>query len=75
VQPGRGLPGVSAPAASAAISRYAWPVFASASWGMVMYLFRYHAAELQPSLRGSMTYIYENSDHWDSLRNFALHNK
>lgn len=75
IQPGTGLPAVSSPSASAAISKYAWPVFASASWGMVMYIFRWHAAELQPSLRSSMTYIYQDCEHWDSLRNFALYNK
>ncbi|KAK1764559.1 Tim17/Tim22/Tim23/Pmp24 family-domain-containing protein [Phialemonium atrogriseum] len=75
VKPGRGLPVLSSPGPSALVGRYAWPVFASASWGMVMYLFRWHAAELQPSLRGSMTYIYTNSEHWDGLRNFVVHNK
>lgn len=75
VKPGTGLPLLSDPTTGAVVSRYAWPVFASASWGMVMYLFRWHAAELQPSLRGSMTYIYSNADHWDGLRNFLVHNK
>lgn len=74
VKPGHGLPLVSDPKASATISYYAWPVFASVSWASVMYMFRWHAAELQPSLRSSMTYIYANSDHWDGLRNFILHN-
>ncbi|KAK4153957.1 peroxisomal membrane protein 4 [Chaetomidium leptoderma] len=76
VKPGRGLPVLSSdPQRSAAISRWAWPVFASASWAAVMHLFRWHAAELQPSLRSSMTYIYSDSDAWDGLRNFAWHNK
>ena len=75
VKPGHGLPGVSEPQRSAAISYYAWPVFASMSWAAVMHLFRWHAAELQPSLRSSMTYIYSNSDSWDGLRNFMWHNK
>lgn len=74
VKPGHGLPLVSDPKASAAISHYAWPVFASVSWASVMYLFRWHAAELQPSLRSSMTYIYTNADRWDGLRNFIVHN-
>jgi peroxisomal membrane protein 4 len=74
VKPGHGLPLVSRPAASAAISHYAWPVFASVSWASVMYVFRWHSAELQPSLRSSMTYIYANADRWDGLRNFILHN-
>lgn len=75
VKPGYGLPGVSDPQRSAAISHYAWPVFASLSWAAVMHLFRWHAAELQPSLRSSMTYIYTNADSWDGLRNFVWHNK
>ncbi len=75
VKPGTGLPGVSRPAASAAVSYYAWPVFASLSWAAVMHLFRYHAAELQPSLRSSMTYIYADSGEWDSLRTWIWHNK
>lgn len=75
VKPGYGLPGASDPARSALISHYAWPVFASVSWAMVMHLFRWHAAELQPSLRSSMTYIYSNADQWDGLRTFLWHNK
>jgi peroxisomal membrane protein 4 len=75
IKPGYGLPGVSEPARSAAISYYAWPLFASVSWASVMHLFRWHAVELQPSLRSSMTYIYANSDTWDGLRNFMWHNK
>jgi peroxisomal membrane protein 4 len=75
VKPGIGLPVVSRKKESAVISHYAWPVFASVSWASVMYLFRWHAAELQPSLRGSMTYIYSDSDRWDGLRNFLVHNK
>ncbi|KAH0138552.1 peroxisomal membrane protein 4, partial [Aureobasidium melanogenum] len=58
-----------------AVRKHAWPVFASLSWGCVMWLFRFYPDMLQPSLRHSMTYIYENADHWDSLRNFVWHNK
>ncbi|KAK7753255.1 hypothetical protein SLS62_004774 [Diatrype stigma] len=72
---GGGLPWVSEEARSARISRHAWPVFASLSWAMVMHLFRRHPDELQSSLRGSMTYIYQQSDEWDGLRNFLWHNK
>lgn len=75
VKPGHGLPLVSEPRRSAAISNYAWPVFAATSWAFVMHLFRYHGEELQPSLRGSMNYIYLQSNEWDSLRNFIWHNK
>ncbi|KAL2269759.1 hypothetical protein VTJ83DRAFT_1943 [Remersonia thermophila] len=77
VQPGNAasLPVVSRPGTSEAIRHHAWPVFASLSWAMVMHLFKWHPAELQPSLRSSMTYIYANSDEWDGLRNFIWHNK
>ncbi|KAH6630803.1 putative peroxisomal membrane protein [Chaetomium sp. MPI-SDFR-AT-0129] len=76
VKPGVGLPIVSGNAnRSATISHYAWPVFASVSWAMVMHLFKWHPEDLQPSLRSSMTYIYRDSDSWDGLRNFAWHNK
>ncbi|KAL1883158.1 hypothetical protein Daus18300_000216 [Diaporthe australafricana] len=69
------VPALAREPASSAVSYYAWPVFASASWGMVMWLFRWHPEDLQPSLRSSMSYIYAQSDHWDGLRNFVWHNK
>ncbi|EGC44667.1 peroxisomal protein [Histoplasma capsulatum var. duboisii H88] len=53
----------------------AWPAFASLSWAFVMYIFRWHPAAIQSSLRSSMTYIYADSDHWDSLRTLLIHNK
>ncbi|KAF2636097.1 mitochondrial carrier [Massarina eburnea CBS 473.64] len=52
-----------------------WPVFASLSWAMVMYVFRWHPETVQSSLRSSMSYIYVQSDEWDSLRNLIWHNK
>ncbi|CAK7241160.1 MAG: hypothetical protein STHCBS139747_002619 [Sporothrix thermara] len=75
VKPGVGLPIVSQPELSKTISHYAWPAFAAGSWAMVMHLFRYHDAEIQSSLRNSMSYIYVQSDHWDSLRTLLWHNK
>ncbi|ELR05764.1 hypothetical protein VC83_04463 [Pseudogymnoascus destructans] len=53
----------------------AWPVFAAMSWGAVMYVFRWHPDSLQSSLRSSMSYIYVQSDHWDSLKTLVWHNK
>lgn len=53
----------------------AWPVFAAMSWGTVMYVFRWHPESLQSSLRSSMSYIYVQSDHWDSLKTLVWHNK
>jgi len=52
----------------------AWPVFASLSWATVMWLFRYYPEVIQPSLKSSMKYIYADSDHWDSFRNFLIYN-
>ncbi|KAI0008867.1 peroxisomal membrane protein 4 [Xylariaceae sp. FL0662B] len=75
VKPGHGLPLVSRERRSASLRRHAWPVFAAASWALVMHLFRYHPDDLQPSLRSSMTYIYQQSNDWDCLRNFLWHNK
>ncbi|TQV98452.1 hypothetical protein V2A60_007809 [Cordyceps javanica] len=69
------LPWVSDEPLRAAINHYAWPVFASVSWGAVMLLFRYHPDELQSSLRSSMTYIYKDCNSWDSLRTLVWHNK
>ncbi|KAF2403998.1 peroxisomal membrane protein 4 [Trichodelitschia bisporula] len=67
--------GVVGPEAAEVVRRNAWPCFASLSWAVVMVLFRYHPETLQGSLRSSMTYIYANADHWDSLRNWIWHNK
>ncbi|POS85497.1 peroxisomal membrane protein-like protein [Erysiphe pulchra] len=60
---------------SAKISHDAWPIFAALSWGSVMWLFKWYPETLQTGLRSSMDYIYVQSDHWDSLRNFVIHNK
>ncbi|CEJ85773.1 Putative Peroxisomal membrane protein 24 [[Torrubiella] hemipterigena] len=75
VKQGTGFPVVSNEPLSSQISYYAWPVFASVSWGAVMALFRYHPEDLQPSLRSSMTYIYKDCNNWDSLRTLVWHNK
>ncbi|KAF8428746.1 Tim17/Tim22/Tim23/Pmp24 family-domain-containing protein [Tirmania nivea] len=56
------------------VSQVAWPVFASLSWGAVMYLFRWHPETIQPSLRSSMKYLYVDSDTWDGWKNFLWHN-
>lgn len=72
---GLALPVVSRQGTNERVSHYAWPVFASVSWGLVMWLFKTHPDELQPSMRSSMNYIYKQSDEWDGLRNFIWHNK
>jgi hypothetical protein len=40
------------------IVKNGWPVFASLSWAMVMYLFRWHPETIQSSLRSSMSYMW-----------------
>ncbi|KAL4765159.1 Tim17/Tim22/Tim23/Pmp24 family protein [Aspergillus foveolatus] len=76
VQPGmHPLSSLIGPEARKQIESNAWAVFASLSWAFVMYLFRWHPEVLMSSLRSSMVYIYSDSDHWDSFRNFLVHNK
>jgi len=52
-----------------------FPLFGAAVWGIVLWLFEYERDTLQPSLRSSMTYIYEDSNYWTSLRDFLFVNK
>jgi hypothetical protein len=40
------------------VIRNGWPAFASVSWAMVMYLFRWHPETVQSSLRSSMSYMW-----------------
>ncbi|CAG8636651.1 8187_t:CDS:2, partial [Acaulospora morrowiae] len=51
-----------------------FPVFAAVVWGLVMWLFRHDRDVLQPSLQASMQYLYLDSDHWSTLKNFLWHN-
>ncbi|KAG9244193.1 peroxisomal membrane protein-like protein [Calycina marina] len=73
VQPGAGI--IKNPDLTKRISHNAWPVFAALSWASVMWLFRWYPETVQSGLRSSMDYIYVQSDHWDSLRNFIVYNK
>ncbi|KAJ5475108.1 hypothetical protein N7539_008174 [Penicillium diatomitis] len=76
VQPGmHPLSSLITPQARTSITDNAWPVFASMSWALVMYLFRWYPETLASSLRSSMVYIYADSDHWNSFRNLLIHNK
>lgn len=43
------------------MARNGWPVFASLSWAMVMYIFRWHPESVQSSLRSSMSYMWVTS--------------
>ncbi len=73
VQPSLGI--IKSHELSKRISHDAWPIFAALSWGSVMWLFRWHPDNVQSGLRSSMDYIYVQSDHWDSLRNYLIYNK
>jgi hypothetical protein len=46
------------PDARTKITNNAYPVFASMTWAMVMYIFRWHPETLASSLRSSMVYMY-----------------
>jgi hypothetical protein len=39
-------------------ARNGWPAAATLSWGLVMYIFRWHPEAVQPSLRSSMSYMW-----------------
>ena len=52
-----------------------FPIFAASIWGCVMWLFRHERDTLQPSLQASMQYLYNDSEKWNSLRNWIWHNK
>jgi hypothetical protein len=46
-----------------AMVRNGWPAFASLSWAMVMYIFRWHPESVQSSLRSSMSYMWVSRRH------------
>lgn len=49
-----------------------FPLFAALVWGFVLTLFEYNRHTLQPSLQSSMTYIYDDSKSWTTLRDFFI---
>ncbi|XP_012493169.1 PREDICTED: peroxisomal membrane protein 4 isoform X2 [Propithecus coquereli] len=51
------------------------PVFNALVWGLVLWLFEYHRATLQPSLQSSMTYLYNDSNVWHDISDFLIYNK
>ncbi|CAO3592098.1 unnamed protein product [Absidia cylindrospora] len=55
--------------------QHTYPIFAAVVWGSVMWLFNKESDTLQPSLRASMQYIYQDSQKWNSLRTLLWHNK
>ncbi|XP_037352651.1 peroxisomal membrane protein 4 [Talpa occidentalis] len=52
-----------------------FPLFTGLVWGLVIWLFEYHQATLQPSLQSSMTYLYKDSNVWHDISDFLIYNK
>ncbi|OJT15985.1 Peroxisomal membrane protein 4 [Trametes pubescens] len=50
-------------------------IFAAVCWGAVMWLFNERGESVQPGMFNSMTYLYRDSEHWNSLRTLLWHNK
>ncbi|KAI8995358.1 peroxisomal membrane protein 4 [Trametes punicea] len=50
-------------------------IFAAICWGAVMWLFNERGETIQPGMFNSMTYLYRDSEHWNSLRTLLWHNK
>ncbi|KAI0824083.1 peroxisomal membrane protein 4 [Trametes gibbosa] len=50
-------------------------IFAAVCWGAVMWLFNERGETVQPGMFNSMTYLYRDSEHWNSLRTLLWHNK
>lgn len=49
---------------------YGWPLVASLTWASVMALYEYDHTVLNRSLSNSMTYLYKDSDWWQSWHDF-----
>ncbi|KAH9947672.1 peroxisomal membrane protein 4 [Amylocystis lapponica] len=49
--------------------------FAALSWAAAVWLFAERGETIQPGMFSSMTYLYRDSDHWNSLRTLLWHNK
>ncbi|VDB99288.1 unnamed protein product [Peniophora sp. CBMAI 1063] len=54
-------------------SRY-FGAFAAISWGLVMWLFEHKGETIQPGMYNSMTYLYRDSERWNSLKTLFWHN-
>jgi len=57
------------------VRRNTWPVFASLSWGAVMWMFQWYPELLQPSMRSSMKYLYVDCERWDGWRDWIWVNE
>ncbi|VDB99368.1 unnamed protein product [Peniophora sp. CBMAI 1063] len=49
--------------------------FTAVTSGLLMWLFEQHGERVQPGLFSSFTYLYRDSNHWDSFRTFMLQNR
>eukprot|EP00128_Syssomonas_multiformis_P012260 Colp12_sorted_trinity150504_noHs@537 len=52
-----------------------FPLFGTLVWGIVLWLFEHEKWSLQPSLQNSMTYLYHDSNVFNSIRNWLIYNK
>lgn len=52
-----------------------FPMFAALVWGIALLLFEYEQEILQTSMKSSMTYLYDDSNNWHSLKDFLIYNK
>ncbi|RNA01976.1 peroxisomal membrane 4 [Brachionus plicatilis] len=52
-----------------------FPWFGALVWAIVLWIFEYHQHVLQPSLQSSMTYLYHDSNRWNSIKNLLVYNK
>jgi len=52
-----------------------WPVFASLSWGCVMWMFQWYPELLQPSMRSSMTYLYVDCEKFTGWKDWLWVNE
>lgn len=57
------------------MAEHGFEIEATIVWGLVMWLFTYRRSLLQSSLQASMQYLYNDSDHWDSIWTLLVHNK
>ena len=54
---------------------HSFTIMATVTWGIVMWLFRHDKDTLQGSLAASMEYLYNDSDKFDTFRNWLWHNR
>ncbi|KAJ2001608.1 Ubiquitin-conjugating enzyme E2 4 [Coemansia thaxteri] len=70
-----GLANTALKAANVAAPPQSFAIFAAICWGGVLVLFRRDKSVLQDSLRSSMSYLYEDSNRWSSLKTLLWHNR